>query len=316
MASKDLTVKNEEVLTMRAYLEQPNIKIYIRELLKEKAGAWETSMITLWQGDQRLQKCKKLSVVMCGLKAAALNLPLENNLGYAYAIPYGEEATFQLGYKAFVQLAMRTGLFVKLNVIEVKEGELLSWEPLSELIEYKALDNRESIATIGFCAYFKLTNGFEKVIFRKKEELLAHGKRFSKAYLKKDAPWQTDTDAMCRKTLLKELLSKWAPLSADVIAGIKADQAVIRPTETGEVYEYPDAGHEEEAPTYDIPAHALAELHSYFDTLGINEAERAMRLGACKGDPEAIQTLACSLRDEINMEGTQPKDVGGLYETA
>jgi len=312
MESKELEIKNESLLTVQGFLNVPKVKGYLDNVLKERAGQFITSLVSLVNLETKLQKCKPKSIMMCGLKATSLNLPLDNNLGFAYVVPYGHEAQFQIGYKGFIQLAMRTGQYRSINVIDIREGELTIWDALTETLTLHNIDDektREKAPIIGYAAMYELKNGFRKVIYRKKESLLAHGKRFSKAFT--SGPWQSDTDAMCRKTLLKELLSKWGPLSTDIMEGIKADQAIIRDNETtGEqFYDYADADVESEIVpiTYDIPEKDLAFIEDCFNTLEVNQAERAMKLAGCKGKPEEVTKLIAELKEKIVHKKAEEK---------
>lgn len=289
-------------VSIQGYLNSEKVKGYLDGVLKERAGQFVASLVSLANLTPGLMKCDPKSLMMCGLKAAALNLPLDNNLGFAYAIPYGDHAQFQMGYRAFVQLAMRTGLYKSINVIDIREGELQRWDALSESLDLKMIDddNARSIApVIGYAAMFELSNGFRKVLYKKRDALMAHGKRFSKTYAK--GPWSTDTDAMCKKTLVKELLSKWGPLSTEIMEGIKYDQSVI--TENGEPA-YCDTQNEipYEEPTYDAPPELLEQIHTAMEILGLTLADGAMRLGACKGDIAKLEALLKDLSLEIDKK--------------
>lgn len=174
-----------------------------------------------------------------GIKATSLDLPLDSNLGFAYVIPFKNnkenktEAQFQLGYKGFIQLAIRSGQFKTINVTEVREGELVAFDMLTGEIQFKALPNREELKVIGYAAYFRLTNGFEKTLYATVESIEKHAGRYSQTYaskndyVRKSSKWTTDFDAMAKKTAIKLLLSKYAPLSVEMQNAITSDQAVI-----------------------------------------------------------------------------------------
>ena len=309
MEDKELTVTNESLLTVQAFLNLPKVKGYLENLLRERTGQFIASLVSLANLDSKLAKCAPRSIMMCGLKAASLNLPLDNSLGFAYAIPYGDIAQFQIGYRGFIQLAMRTGIYRSINVIDIREGELKTWDALTETLTLQMLNNeevRQKTTVAGYAAMFELNNGFRKVIYRRKDDLIAHGKRFSKTFSK--GPWQSDTDQMCKKTLVKELLSKWGPLSTEVMEGIKADQAVIQETEAGEVYEYLDNGSELKPSAYNIDPETLAELNSCFDILGYNQAARDMKLAACNGDTEKLANLRAELIKKVSALKPSPEE--------
>jgi recombination protein RecT len=183
------------------------------------------------------------------MKAASLNLPLDNNLGFAYAIAYKNhktgttEAQFQAGYRAFIQLAQRTGLYKKINVLDIRQGEVKTWNPFTEELELvliEDIDKRETLPVIGYAGIFELLNGYQKITYWPKDRIMKHAKRFSKTF--NNGPWQTDFDAMAKKTVLKELISKWGPMSIQLQEAVKFDQSVIR--DDGETPDYIDAQYE------------------------------------------------------------------------
>src|SRR5690606_2449920 len=133
------------------------------------------------------------------------------NLGYAWVVPYGNRAQFQLGYKGYVQLALRTGKYRAINAIPICEGELIKWNPLTEELVVD-FEQRKSDAIIGYAGYFELVNGFRKSVYWTKEEIEAHRKRFSKS----DFGWKNDYDAMALKTVIRNMLSKWGILSIEM----------------------------------------------------------------------------------------------------
>ncbi len=230
--------------TIAQYLNTDNVKKYLESILKERTGQFITSLVSLSSITPGLSKCDPKSLLFCGLKAASLNLPLDNNLGFAYAIPYRNkdgviEAQFQAGYRAFIQLAQRTGQYKKINVIDVRVGELVKWDPFTEDLELcliEDIEKREKQPVIGYAGMFELLNGYRKVTYWSRDKVVKHAKRFSKTFNK--GPWQTDFDAMAKKTVIKDLLSKWGPLSTEMSEAIKFDQAVIRQADDGT--EYPD----------------------------------------------------------------------------
>lgn len=229
----------EKKQTVAQFLGSTNIKKYIESVMKERAGQFVTSLVSLANITPGLAKCDPQSLMYCGMKAASLNLPLDNNLGFAYAIPYGTQAQFQMGYRGYVQLGQRTGLYKTMNVVEVREGELKSWDPFTEELELEIIQNqgeRAKLPVIGYAAVFILQNGFKKVSYWSIERVTDHAKRFSKTY--KNGPWQTDFNAMAKKTVLKDMLSKWGPLSTEMAEAVKFDQSVIKRSEDGA--EYPD----------------------------------------------------------------------------
>lgn len=221
---------------------------YLQQVLGSKKSAFVNNITALVANNKMLQECEPLTIMYAGIKATALDLPLDSNLGFAYVIPYNNrkagkvEAQFQLGYKGFIQLAIRSGQFRTLNVTDIREGEVHEVNILTGEIRFSAVENRISKPVIGYAAYFELTNGFSKTLYMTKEEVEAHAKRYSQTYSSKyestreSSKWSTDFDAMAKKTVLKLLLSKYAPLSVEMAEAQKADQAVVR--ESG--YDYVD----------------------------------------------------------------------------
>lgn len=233
--------------TVAQFLGSVNVKKYVESVLKERAGQFVTSLVSMANLTPGLKECNPESLMYCGLKAASLNLPLDNNLGFAYAVPYKNnktnpptvEAQFQIGYKGVVQLGQRTGLYKSMNVINIHEGEVKSWDPFTEVLELELnqdLMARAKLQIIGYAAVFELMSGFKKISYWPKERVVAHAKRFSKAF--NNGPWQSDFDAMARKTVLKDMLSHWGPLSTEMAEAVKFDQSVIRKNDEG--VEYPD----------------------------------------------------------------------------
>lgn len=214
---------------------------YLTQVLGEKKNAFVNNVTALVANNKALQECEPLSIMYAATKATALDLPLDQNLGFAYVIPFKNnkenktEATFMLGYRGLVQLAMRSGQFKTINVRDVREGEIIGEDFLSGELQFKKLpdEEREKAKVVGYVAYFKLLNGFEKMSYWTVQELKNHGLRYSQTYaskndwVRKNSKWETDFEAMSKKTTLKLLLSKYAPLSVDMQSAIKFDQAVI-----------------------------------------------------------------------------------------
>jgi recombination protein RecT len=196
---------------VKALLNSPSIKKRFDEVLGKRAPQFMTSIINLVNSDVNLQKCDPMSVIGSCMVAATLDLPVDKNLGYAWIVPYGHKATFQLGYKGYIQLALRTALYKALNVIPVHEGELVKWNPLTEELVLD-FEKKKSDAIIGYAGYFELVNGFRKAVYWTKDQIEAHRKRFAKS----DFGWKNDYDAMALKTVIRNMLSKWGILSIEM----------------------------------------------------------------------------------------------------
>lgn len=227
-------------------ITRTNTQSYLQSVLGDKKNSFITNLTSLVANNINLQACEPLSLMYAGIKATALDLPLDQNLGFAYVIPYKNtkkgivEAQFQIGYKGFIQLSIRSGQFQTMNVVEIREGELIHSNLLTGEISFKPMPNRESLPIIGYASYFRLTNGFEKTLYSTVGEVMAHAKRYSQTfsskndYVRQSSTWSTDFDEMAKKTVLKSLLAKYAPMSIDMQTAIRSDQAVI--TEKGDMY--------------------------------------------------------------------------------
>lgn len=249
---------------------------YLRDVLGEKAQSFVTSLTDIVSNDKMLQACDPNTIMFAGITAASMDLPINKNLGYAYVIPYNDRragtsvAQFQMGYKGFVQLAQRSGQFKCMNATDVREGELKGFNRLTGGVnfEWDETPERSGKKVIGYAAYFSLNNGFSKTLYMSIDEIESHAKRYSQTYRNERArassKWTTDFDAMAKKTVLKLLLSKWAPLSLDMEKAIQADQSVQR--EAGS-YSYVD--NDKEAAIAEIAERAkeraLAEDAEYSD---------------------------------------------------
>ena len=210
--------QNAPVAVIKALLNNPDIKHKFNDILSKRAPQYMTSIVNLVSGDTNLQKCDPFTIVGSCLVAATMDLPVDKNLGYAWIVPYKDKAQFQIGYKGYIQLAHRSGAYKAINVLEVHEGELVSWNKLTEelVIDFK---QKTSDVVVGYAGYFKLVNGFEKTVFWTREEIEAHRKKFSKS----NFGWSNDYDAMAKKTVLRNMLNKWGILSIEMQTAYFAD---------------------------------------------------------------------------------------------
>ncbi|MGG7215309.1 recombinase RecT [Clostridium nigeriense] len=233
--------------SVKGLMDSPAVKKRFEEVLCERAPQYMSSIVNLVNSDTNLKKCEPMSVIASCMVAATMDLPVDKNLGYAWVVPYGTKAQFQMGYKGYIQLALRTGQYKAINVVEIREGELISWNPLSEEVEID-FTQRKSDKVIGYAGYFKLLNGFEKTVYWSREDVESHAKKFSKTYSFKNGVWQTDFDSMAKKTVLRNLLSKWGILSIEMQKAYSADNNSVKDSimkednveidfETGEVIE-------------------------------------------------------------------------------
>lgn len=219
LASKgDKSNANVATTMLKGLMNNEEIKRRFEEVLKDRAPQYMSSIISLANGDTNLMECDPMSIIASCMVAATLDLPIDKNLGYAWVIPYKGKATFQLGYKGYIQLALRTAQYKAINVINIHEGELVSWNPLSEELEID-FEKKKSEAITGYAGYFQLLNGFRKTVYWSKEKIEAHKKKFAKS----DFGWSNDFDAMAQKTVIRNMLSKWGILSVDMQKAYTAD---------------------------------------------------------------------------------------------
>ena len=229
--------------TLKSMINDERTKNKFKELLGNKAAGFLTSLLNTTNGNAQLQEAEPQSILKAGAIAATLDLPIDPNLGFTYVVPYKRkykdnrgnwqeknEAQFQLGYKGFIQLAIRTGQYKKINVTELCEGQFESYDPITDELKYN-LDGKISDEVTHYIAYFQTTNGFEKYNVMSKEEVREHAKKFSKTFPKSSSSWQTNFDSMAKKTVLKLLLSKFGILSIEMQTAQKVDQAVIKEVE-------------------------------------------------------------------------------------
>jgi len=211
---------------LRAFVESPAVKSRLQEMLGKRATQFTTSLLQVVNSNKLLQNASKESIYTAAMTAAVLDLPIQNNLGYAWIVPYNKEAQFQIGWKGLVQLAQRSGQYKSIGVLEVYENQFESFNALTEELKGN-FDLAPDGKVVGYAAYFKLVNGFEKTTYWSLSQVTAHGLKYSKSF--KFGPWKDNFDAMAKKTVLKSLLSKWGPMSVDVQMQIamKADQAVV-----------------------------------------------------------------------------------------
>ncbi len=227
-------------LTTKDFFMRDDVKKKFEELLGKKSVGFITSVMQVVNNNNLLQKASPTSIYNAAAMAATLDLPINQNLGLAWIVPYGNQAQFQMGWKGYVQLANRTGQYKAINVVEVYENQFKSFNRLTEQLDADFTTMGEG-AVIGYVAYFKLLNGFEKTVFWTTDEVKRHGAQFSKTYNHSSGVWKTNFDAMAKKTVLKNTLAKWGMLSIEMQNAVIADQAIINDVETLDV-DYVDGG--------------------------------------------------------------------------
>mgnify|MGYP002732048194 FL=1 len=205
----------KEAKTLKGMLESPAYKKKFEEMLGKKAAGFMSSIIAVTNNNNYLMKADPATVIGAAAQAAMLDLPINQSLGFAYIVPYKGAAQFQLGYKGYIQLAQRSGQYVDIGAKTVYEGEL---EYENRLLDKFKFGNRTGDKVIGYLAYFRLTNGFEKMLFMTLDEMQAHAKKYSQNYKGGTDKWGlADFNVMAEKTVLKRLLSKFGPLSIESV---------------------------------------------------------------------------------------------------
>lgn len=241
-------------LGLKALMNTPTMRRKFEEVLNENANSFMASVMTLVSNDSYLADSEPMSILSGALTAATLNLGIDKNLGYAYLVPFNsknkqtgkweKKAQFLLGYKGYIQLAQRSGQYKALNVIEVYDGELTSWNRLTEEFEFDQ-NGRKSDEVIGYVGYFELLNGFKKTVYWTKQEIEAHriSNSKDKDKTKLSGVWRSDYNAMARKTVLRNMLSKWGILSVEMqeatisdekVQSVQPDGSIISEAETVE----------------------------------------------------------------------------------
>nr|DAO71871.1 MAG TPA: RecT protein [Caudoviricetes sp.] len=241
MAVQNGLVAKKKATGFTAYLTADAVKEQINKVVGSKNGTrFISSIVSAVNNNKELQTCSNSSILSAALLGESLNLSPSPQLGQYYLVPFnnkdGKVAQFQLGYKGYIQLAIRSGQYKKINVLAIKEGELVRYDPLNEEIEVNLIDDeeeREKAPTIGYYAMFEYTNGFKKAMYWSKAKMEAHALKYSAGYAADKRKhtqytfWPKDFDGMAYKTMLRQLISKWGIMSIDLVTAIDADMAIV-----------------------------------------------------------------------------------------
>ncbi len=233
--NNSLAARKNQKVGLTAYLTQDAVKDQINKVVGGKDGQrFMAAIISAVNTNPSLQECTNPSILSGALLGESLKLSPSPQLGHYYLVPFndknkGKVAQFQLGYKGYIQLAIRSGQYKKLNVLAIKEGELEYFDPLNEEIKINLMidkwDEREEAETIGYYAMFELTNGFRKAIYWSKKQMENHALKYSAGYKAKKGYtfWEKNFDMMAYKTLLRQLISKWGIMSIEMQSAFEHD---------------------------------------------------------------------------------------------
>lgn len=204
----------------------------------KRSAKFITAITSAVSANPALQECDAGTILSGALLGESLNLSPSPQLGQYYLVPFNDNknnrkvATFQLGYKGYLQLAIRSGQYKHINVLEIKAGELQYFNPLTEELEVKLIEDeieREAAETVGYYASFEYLNGFRKAIYWTKSKMENHAIKYSKGYAAKKGYtfWEKNFDEMAKKTMLRQLISKWGIMSVDIVTAIESDMSVV-----------------------------------------------------------------------------------------
>ena len=280
MAVNNTLQKKPTRIPFGAFMTTEGAKANINKIVGGKNGPRFTSaIVSAVNANPALQECSNQSILSAALLGETLKLSPSPQLGHYYMVPFndkekGKTAQFILGYKGYIQLALRSGQYKKLNVLAIKEGELIRYDPLNEEIEVQLISDevvREKAPTIGYYAFFEYLNGFRKTLYWSKDRMLAHADKYSAAFSKDGGNfgrggkfhrvsfadyeagnydkndewmyssfWYKDFDGMAYKTMLRQLISKWGIMSIDMVTAFESDYTIEAPDGTRAYVELDD----------------------------------------------------------------------------
>lgn len=235
--SNEIVVNNDALSEVKRLMKTKDVKSRFNMALGEKAPQFMISIINAVASNNRLKYCNPNSIMAAAMVAASIDLPVDSNLGFSALVPYNNICQFQMMYKGYIQLAIRTGAYEKMNCAEVYGDELEMYNPITgECIfteDFSSCKDRKTNdlnKVVGYYAWFRLKSGFVKELYMSKAEITEHAKKYSSAYRKdlyektRTSQWSINFDTMAKKTVLKLLLSRWGVLSVNMQRAIEADQ--------------------------------------------------------------------------------------------
>lgn len=289
MANEIVTKQMTPMQRFNAQIRGANAQAYLVDVLGEKKEAFVTSLVSVVANDANLQKCNPMSVVYAAMKSVPLGLPIEQNLGFSAVIPYGENASFQIMRNGWMDLLMRTGEVKFIANEVVHEGELVKKNKFTGEYIFDE-DAKKSDKIIGYMAYVKLTGGFEKTVFWTVEEVKAHALRFSQTYKKGYGVWKDNFDAMALKTVLKHLIVKYCPKSAEIKKAIRDDQSVTNKDNVSTYADNPSSGIDEQGEQQSTSAKDKAEaIKAQVEAVKARQSTR----------PEPVNTETGEVQDDL-----------------
>lgn len=204
----------------------------------QRSARFVTAITSAVSTNPALQECEASTIVSAGLLGESLNLTPSPQLGQYYIVPFKDRknnrtvAQFQLGYKGYIQLAIRSGYYKKINVLPIKEGELIHYDPLEEEIKVQLIEDeetRENAPSVGYYAMFEYLNGFKKTLYWSRAKMESHAEKYSMGYKahKGYTFWEKDFDGMACKTMIRQLISKWGIMSVEMQKAFDADMGVL-----------------------------------------------------------------------------------------
>lgn len=223
-------VQEEKQVTLQEFLGQDTVKKQMKALLKDRAGYFAMALVQVVDGNEQLKNAEPQSIFNAGIASAILGLPIEKNLGFSYIVPYKDKAQFQIGYKGFIQLALRTGQYKLINSTAIKEGEIKLKNRLTGEIDFNFIEDddlRDTLKTVGYASYIEFNNGFRNTLYMSMKQVQAHAQKYSKSFGYKNSVWTTNFEAMALKTVLKLNLAKFGALSVDFEKALQLDGATI-----------------------------------------------------------------------------------------
>ena len=248
-----MQIQQTEKKGITPYLNSPKVQQYLKDVIGNNKDKFTTNLISVINQNKTLQECTNISLMSGAIVATTLNLSLNSAFGYAYLVPYNnkkqniKEAQFQIGYKGYIQLALRTGEYKRINAVPIYKAQFKKWNALTEELELNDTFIEDEV--VGYVSYFKLNNGFEKTMFWGYDKMLSHADTYSQAFnleiakklknneipekdlWKYSSYWYKDFDGMALKTMLRQILSKYGIMSEEMQKAYEYDQSVINENE-------------------------------------------------------------------------------------